>query len=449
MSQKTTLYRKFNYIPTPKSARWIKRAMNHRFNILEGVIRSGKDMTASIAFVERIKISKESIFLIGAVNSDKAMRIVGQYILDYCGPSAFKTKYNNAAAIQFTYKGKINYIVFAGGYNKNSQEFIQGDTYGGVYLTEINLLNKDFISQCMKRIAASENPFLFGTLNPKGPKHFFYTDYLFLWDKEQKDKPNKKWLNYSKMYMLDNPIMTDEMREDALAGYDKDSVFYKRDILGMRIDAEGIIYNIRDYNLIDDYNPKDYIEYITVCDQGESISASVFILAGLRFNQTEKRYELDILKRYYYINKDKTNAQVKLYIDTARDYANFVKECIDIMGQFPKTIYIDDSVEFYRNTLLAFREAQIPTVNLRYVIKDRIEDRIKAGLNLLYTGKLRFSKTCPEVIDDFKNAVYDSEKIERTGKFERLKQYTELGHLDGIDCVEYAFTHYKNKLYIK
>jgi hypothetical protein len=145
--------------------------MTYRFNIFEGQVRSGKDMTASISFVERIKTSNEHIFMIGAVNSDKAMRIVGQYILDYCGPLAIKTKYNNAPAIEFKYKGKTNYIVFANGYNKNSQEFIQGDSYGGVYLTEINLLNKEFIHQSMKRMAASKNPFLFATLNPKGTKH--------------------------------------------------------------------------------------------------------------------------------------------------------------------------------------------------------------------------------------------------------------------------------------
>jgi len=145
--------------------------MKYRINILEGQVRSGKDMTAAVAFVERIKISKESLFLVGAVKSDKAMGIVGQYIIDYCGGLAIKTKYNMAEAIQFIYKGKVNYIVFAGGYNKNSHEFIQGDSYGGIYLTEINLLDSNFISVAMDRVTASSDPFIFGSLNPKGPKH--------------------------------------------------------------------------------------------------------------------------------------------------------------------------------------------------------------------------------------------------------------------------------------
>jgi len=120
------LIRPWNYIVNKKNADWIRKAMTYRLNVLEGQVRSGKDMSAAVAFVERIKISKDSIFLIGAVSSDKAMRIVGQYILDYCGGLAIKTKYNDAAAIRFEYKNKINYIVFAGGYNKNSGDFIQG-----------------------------------------------------------------------------------------------------------------------------------------------------------------------------------------------------------------------------------------------------------------------------------------------------------------------------------
>ena len=56
------------------------------------------------------------------------------------------------------------------------------------------------------------------------------------------------------------------MIEEAKMGLDPNSVQYKRDILGMRIAADGVIYTIRDYNIIDTFNPKDYIKYIVVCD---------------------------------------------------------------------------------------------------------------------------------------------------------------------------------------
>lgn len=128
-------------------------------------------MTGAIAFVERIKASKGSLFMVGATSSDKGMRIVGQYVMDYLGGLAYKTQYNNSTAIRFDYQGVTKFIVFANGYNKNSQDFIQGDTYNGIYLTEINLLNPEFIDQAIKRTVSDPDRFIFGTYNPRGKKH--------------------------------------------------------------------------------------------------------------------------------------------------------------------------------------------------------------------------------------------------------------------------------------
>ena len=138
-----------------------------------------------------------------------------------------------------------------------------------------------------------------------------------------------------------------------------------------------------------------------------------------------------------------------MFKDTADDLAKFTKECIALMNKFPSVVYIDESPEFYRNVELEFRNNKLASNIVRYVLKDDIEQRIKSGCNLLYKGKLKFHKSCTDVIDDFKNALYDTDQIEKKGKFARLKEYNERGHLDAIDCVEYAFTHYKEKLYIK
>ena len=79
------------------------------------------------------------------------------------------------------------YIVFAGGKNNNSDREIQGLTLGGVYATEINLLNKGFIDEIFKRIAESgRDGFVFGTLNPLNEEHYFYTDFLNIWQQGRK-----------------------------------------------------------------------------------------------------------------------------------------------------------------------------------------------------------------------------------------------------------------------
>jgi PBSX family phage terminase large subunit len=443
---KKQLVRKWNYIVTPKIAKWLYNSMNHRFNILEGQVRSGKDITGAVAMVEHIKISNENLFLIGAVSSDKAIRIVGQYIIDYCGGEAVKTKYNNADAIEFRHKGKINYIVFASGYNKNSEEFIQGDTYGGVYLTEINLLNKDFISQAIKRMASVDNPFLIGTLNPKGPKHWFYKEFLDVWEEEQLTTPDKDWLNYEHLAMADNPIMTEEKLEDAKRGIDPNSVKYKRDILGLRVDPEGALYTIREENIIKNINYKKYSKYIVVTDVGESKSATVFMAIGITHNNELGQKEAHVLKMYHHMNDDFNDLQKKHLTDYANDNANFILECIDLFGRYPDKVLFDGTKQYFRDLKTALIKNRIGHIVPKFVPKDDEKERIPRLQSLIYQLKIRINKNLTKAIDDLRNAEYDDKKYDRTGKIETKKIFTERGHLDTIDCIAYATLWYKNEL---
>jgi len=443
---KLQLIRKWNYIVNKKNGEWIKKAMLYRINVLEGQVRSGKDMTAAIAFVERVKISEDSIFLIGAVSSDKAMRIVGQYILDYCGGLAVKTKYNSAEAIRFIYKNKINYIVFAGGYNKNSNEFIQGDTYGGIYLTEINLLDKNFISVAMDRVISSVDPFIFASLNPRGPKHWFYTDYLNIWEKE--NEQFSKWLNYIHLTMFDNPAMTADAIERAKAGKDPNSVFYKRNILGLRCDPEGAIYTVADYNILNDFNYKDYQRYITVADLGETKSGTVFLACGLIFNQTSKRLEMHILKEYQHLNANLSELQRKSGSQYAGDYAKFISECRELFGKVPEYVLYDGSPDFFFDLKKELTKVGLPNMNPKFIPdKSTEEDRIYLGQNWLYQGKLRIYKECKMTIEDLKASEIDQELYERHAKIARLSVFSkDRGHNDALDAVDYGMLYYRKTI---
>ena len=49
-------------------------------------------------------------------------------------------------------------------------------------------------------------------------------------------------------------------------------------------------------------------------------------------------------------------------------------------------------------------------------------------------------------MEDFRNAEYDVDRIEKSGKFLRKKEYTTTGHMDSIDAVEYSFTYFNKQL---
>lgn len=388
--------------------------------------------------------------MVGAVSVDKGMRIVGKYVLDYFNTEygrvgeAYKTIYNNADCIEINYKGITKRIVFAGGYNRNSQDFIQGDSYSGVYLTEINLLNKDFISQSLKRTAAAKDGFLIGTLNPKGVNHWFYKEFLEIWANEQRDLPNKLWLNFNKFTMFDNPIMTPEMIEDAMRGYDKESILYKRDILGLRVDANGLIYKIFPHTIIEDLDLSKYSQYICVADFGETISATYFGCFALFKNKTQ--WELHLVKEFHHINKA-NDTNFKYMENYAEDFTKFISDSINSFnGKFPSAVLYDGTTEMFYRLTTSLRNHHLGNITPKFVVKDDINDRIQMGQNALYLGKFKFYKECQHLHNDISIATYDEKKYDTTGKFDRLKDYTLEGHLDAIDSMEYALTWEKKIL---
>nr|DAF20220.1 MAG TPA: large terminase [Caudoviricetes sp.] len=408
---------------------------------------------ASVAFVERILISSGNLFLVAGVSTDKAMRIVGQYIIDYfmsnygyCG-IAKKCRYNNSGAIKIVYKDVEKYILFAGGYNQNSQDFIQGSTFNGVYLTEINLLNTDFIQQCLQRIISFDDAFIYATLNPRSPKDPFYTEFLFRWYREQESNPDKEWLNYNKFYLEDNPILTPEMIEDAKMGYDPESLRYKRDILCQRVDAEGSIYRLNNDNIINEItlNPK---KYIIVADFGETISATYFGCYTEYYNKDLKQYEVHLVKEYHHLNKDNNLANFKYSDDYCDDLIEFVKDCGDLFNSNPYYLFYDGTTEIYYKIRKRLDKNNLP-ISMKTVIKDENDERISMVQNALYKRKLRIYKECSISIQDIRDAVYDSKAYESTGKFKRLENFNDLGHSDSLDALEYSLSYYKTDLNLR
>lgn len=423
---------------------YIKNTSKFKYNWAEGAYRSSKSVSNTLAFALYLENTEDMLHLVIASTSSSAKITVEDgngFGLKYYFGSRYisNKKYKGADCGYIDTKTGRKIIVYLGGNNKSSYQAFRGWSVGSIVLEELNLLHENTINEAKGRILMAKNPKIFISHNPVGPKHPMY--------KWLDELTEKNLVNYDHSTIYDNPALTDERREEIIKEFDPESIFFKQYILGERCDAEGAIYTIRDYNILEDYEPEDYTEYIIVCDQGESISASSFILAGLKYDFKDREYRVDILKNYYYINNGKNNASVKMFSDTAHDLYMFMKECIALMGKHPHQVLIDQDIEFYRNVEKEFRSNGYNTSIIKYVTKDEIESRIKSGINLLYKGKLRFYKGCEEVIKDFKEAVYDNDKIEKSGKFDRLKAYTTTGHLDSIDSVEYAFTFYKKYLY--
>ena len=436
-----------------KFAEWTYKAIVNQnyINIIEGVVRVGKDFMSTIAFIERIMAYNGTAkqFLIAAVNIKQAYLIIGDYILSYLDKAAKRCKYGVADAIRIKTPYGDRYIIFAGGKNNGSSNDIQGLTLGGVYATEINLLNHEFIEELFKRIAESgKDAFVFGTLNPLNDEHYFYTDFLNLWQQEQ-DAKQDNYLNYMHVTLEDGPNMTPEKIYYLKRGKDPNSIEYKRDILGLRVSAEGAIYDVQDDNILQEYNAEDYTRFITVADPGSAGSATGFIVAGLIFNKDSKQLEMHILKEYYHRNSSNNDVNKKDIIAYTNDYYDFIMTAAREFKKYPEKIYIDTDRPFYDLVLKKIRLAGKAN-NISFPLKSgaigSIDARIKQGISLLFQKRLRFYKDCKRTIEMFKAAQYDPKSYQTEGKLIRLDDPQNNQSVDMIDCTEYAFNHFLKEL---
>lgn len=416
------------------------------FNVIYGSVRTGKDYMSTPAFIERIRQVREpSVFLVAARSVKLAHSIVGDYILKYAGVYA-QLEYDPSGSSYISLKTQYctHKILLVGAANRGSDREIQGLTIHGAYLTEVTLLDEDFIDQCLKRIATyGREAFIFTTSNPDRPNHPFY-NRLKLWIKES--EKDESYLNLLHVTLEDGPVMTPELIKTLKSGKDPNSVSYKRDILGLDCDPDGAMFNFTDDNLLNDYDIKDYLEYIIVIDPGETNSATAISTVGLYFNKETKQKELHVLKEWHHRNNNVPEAQRMTPNQYATRIAEYISDSTNEFKKLPNRIYLDGTLYFRQLVTRELLKYKIVNQVLYYPIKEKETDRVAPMQNMIYDRRLKIYKTCVMSIEDLKNAQYDKNAYERTGEIKRLGKFDDLGHGDNIDNIEYAVSHFKTKI---
>ena len=230
-----------------KHKHYIKNALSNALNVAEGAIRSGKTIDHCIIAAMYLETCPDKIHLASGSSQPNAKLNIGEcngYGLEHlfrgrCHWGKFKS--NEALFISTQTGEKI--VIFAGGGKADSYKKILGNSYGLWIATEINEhydsdnSRESFIKVAFGRQAAARQPLTLWDLNPCAPHHPIYTNYI------------DKWLGkypggyqYEHFTIDDNLSLTPERRAEIKGRYDETSVWYKRDILGQRVTAEGLIY---------------------------------------------------------------------------------------------------------------------------------------------------------------------------------------------------------------
>ena len=230
-----------------KHKEYIKSALNNRMCVAEGAIRSGKTIDHCIIASMYLETCKDKIHLASGSTIGNAKLNIGacngfgleNLFKGRCRWGQYKG--NEALIIQTKTGEKI--VIFAGGGKADSYKKILGNSYGLWIATEINEhydcddSRSSFIKVAFGRQLASERPLVLWDLNPSSPADPIYENYIDLY-KEQ----YKGGYQYQHFTMADNLSISPERQEEIESQYVKGSIWYRRDILGERCIAEGLIY---------------------------------------------------------------------------------------------------------------------------------------------------------------------------------------------------------------
>ena len=278
------------------------------------------------------------------------------------------------------------------------------NTYGMAYITEANECHPLFIKEVFDRTLSSKRRKVFHDLNPKDPANWYYTDVLNFHEAAQRADPSYGY-NYGHFTIADNMSVSDEEIKVKLKTYDKSSVWYKRDILGDRTSAEGLIYPMfSDENLYDDSTRKPELEALSqrysAVDYGAE-NPCVFLDI---FDDGDTVW----IDREYYYDGRREN-RIKTNDEYADDFDQF------FAARPPLTCTaVDPSAASFIEQLRRHG----------YYVKSAgndVEEGIRFTASLFFRRKIRIHVRCRHFLEEIHGYIWD-EKARQRGEEKPLKE---------------------------
>lgn len=413
-----------------KHQQYIKNALNNKMNVAEGAIRSGKTIDHCIIAAMYLEKCPDKIHLATGSTIGNAKLNIGVcngFGLEnlFRGRCKWgKYRGNEALFIQTQTGEKI--VIFAGGAKADSYKRVLGNSYGLWIATEINEhydcedSRSSFIKVAFGRQVAAIKPLVLWDLNPCQPTHSIYEQYI--------DNYLDGYVGgyqYEHFTIADNLSITAERKAEIESQYIPGTVWHRRDILGERCIAEGLIYP--DYLNAIAEPPKDITpsKYVLSIDYGTS-NAFAAILWALYGNVW---YAID---GYYYSGRLEGSRKTDEY---------YAQELIRRFEQYStqyerlKTI-IDPSAASMKVTL---KEKQIFSIkNADNDVKNGIKNTMRA----MEQGKFKISPKLKEWKEEASGYVWDSKALEDTP----VKDADH--YMDSMRYFIQTMGIYRNKLYI-
>lgn len=397
-----------NRLYTPKQIEILKRTNTEDFFILglHGAKRTGKTVINNDIFLrelirvrkiaDKLKI-KEPMYILAGVSSKTIQNNVLQEIYNRYQLDIKFDKHNS-----FTLFGVKVVQAFTG--TIGGLGGIRGMTAFGAYVNEASLANEKVFKEIISRCSGDGARIVFDT-NPDNPEHWLKKEYI--------DSKSENIISYH--FELDDntflsPRYIQNIKESTPSG-----MFYDRDIRGLWVTGEGVVYSDFDSNkhFINDADNVEFETYIAGVDWGYSHFGSITVFGidkqnnwylleehAKQFKEIDYWAEvaLDIKARYGNIN---------FYCDSARPehVERFRRERI-------RAINADKSV------LSGIEEvARLIKLGRFFVVSDKVKVFKKEIYNYVWDEKTGNPvKENDDVMDSMRYAIYSHMRLKARRK---------------------------------
>lgn len=432
---------------------YIKKAIYSKMSVAEGSVRAGKTIDNCIIACMHLEVCEDKIHLASGSTLPNAKLNIG-YCNGFGLECLFKGrcrwgKFKDNEALYIKTKTGEKVVIFAGGGKADSYKKILGNSFGLWIATEINEhydsedSKTSFIKVAMARQIASKEPKILWDLNPSSPRHKIYEWYI---DKYAKDGLLGGY-NYGHFTLNDNKSLSEQRKEEIKSQYTEGSVWYKRDIQGLRVTAQGLIFedfanNTEDYIVDEDWLETHKITHTYIgIDFGGNGSAHTFVCTGFTYG----------LKEVVVLESERIDNRQSKGLDQfetmtpdklGEKFVIFLEKCYNKYGRNCRCFA--DSAE---QTLIAgLRSAMVKNHIYGEIVnakKNEIKERIKLLLRLMSLKKFKVMRHCKTVIDAYSTCVYNGKEGHED---ERLDNGTS--DIDTCDATEYSIEPHLNELKI-
>lgn len=429
------IYTPFN----SKQVEYLRRASSPAYwlAVAEGGKRASKNLLQILSWCIYLENAPDKLHAAAAPTIAAAQTNIwdsnGFGVENFFAGRCRRAVYNEKPCLRINTRAGEKIILALGGSKAGDEKLFRGFSFGSVMITEAPKCTQQFMNELIDRTIASRCRKILIDLNPEAPRHWIYRDFLDLHEKKQRENPDYGYV-WEHFTLYDNTSLTDEQIAAVIATYDDKSLWFLREILGLRANAEGSIFKQVAAN------PKAYMRtemlpaakancFNVGIDWGGNGSKTTAVVSGIFNNFRE--IQIIASMRLADENPNLDINTINLYI---YNFLNLVAKeypAVKIAG-----IFADNENQIALKSLRSFLASKRFNAVVRGCDKAPIMDRIKIKTTLLNQSRYSFLMPMSQnALQSTCEQLWNPKKDD-----ERLDDGT--CDIDTADAEEYSWTYY-------